>query len=72
MPTGIFTIVFINKNANAINLNVDVKNIPDLKKIKMIRTSATENSAELNAIPLTDNTFTTVLSDYSVTHSPEI
>ena len=67
MKTGIFTIVFINKNASTINLNVDVKDIPGLTNLKVIRTSSTENSAELGTIALSDSSFTTALRDSSVT-----
>lgn len=67
MKTGIFTIVFINKNASTINLNIDVKDIPGLTNLKVIRTSSTENSAELGTIALSDSSFTTALRDSSVT-----
>jgi glucuronoarabinoxylan endo-1,4-beta-xylanase len=65
--SGTFSFVFINKNPNPVSLNINIKNIPGLKNLRVIRTSATENSAELGTIALNDSSFTTALRDLSVT-----
>jgi len=62
-----FTVVFINRNTSAVDITVAVSNITGLTNLKIIRTSATENAAEIGDISLAGNSFNTTLLGSSIT-----